>query len=127
MINFESNNMNLKDFIKETIIEISTAITECNKELSENGTIVNPRDVLGENKKWLNVYGYLSEGERRLRAIQLVNFDVAVTATDRSGKKGGIGIAVASLGIGAQGKTEEENVSYSRLTFSIPVALPNEK
>jgi len=119
--------MNLKEFIKETITEISSAITECNDELSDNGTIVNPRNVYGANRSFEKIYGYMSDEKEKgklRRPVHLVNFDVAVTATDKTGKKGGIGIAVGSIGLGAQGKSEAENVSFSKLTFSIPVALP---
>lgn len=119
--------MNLKEFIKETITEISSAITECNNELSSNGTIVNPRNVFGAAHGSEKIYGYMAkptEEKNNRRPVHLVNFDVAVTATDKTGKKGGIGIAVGSIGLGAQGKSEAENVSFSKLTFSIPVALP---
>ena len=119
--------MNLKEFIKETITEISGAITECNSELSGNGTVVNPRNVLGADYSSEKIYGYMAKPTEETdlrRPVHLVNFDVAVTATDKTGKKGGIGIAVGSIGLGAQGKSEAENVSFSKLTFSIPVALP---
>lgn len=120
--------MNLKEFIKGTITEISSAISECNAELTDNCTIVNPRNVHGSDRDFEKVYGYLVKetGEKKFRRpVHLVNFDVAVTATDKTGTKGGIGIAVGSIGLGAQGKSEAENVSFSKLTFSIPVALPN--
>ncbi|HEG44492.1 MAG TPA: hypothetical protein ENH94_10640 [Phycisphaerales bacterium] len=116
--------MNLKEFIKETITEISGAISECNAELTDDGTIVNPKNVSGASIEFGKIYGYLEKGKDYKRPVHLVHFDVAVTATDKTGKKGGIGIAVGSIGLGAQGKSEAENVSFSKLTFSIPVALP---
>ena len=119
--------MNLKEFIKETITEISNAITECNTELSGNGTVVNPRHVHGAEKGFDKIYGYMADKDsvsKYRRPVHLVNFDVAVTATDKTGTKGGIGIAVGCIGLGTQGKSEAENISFSKLTFSIPVALP---
>jgi hypothetical protein len=115
--------MNLKEFIKETITEISNAITECNTELSDAGAIINPRHVHCSSTSD-KVYGYLAEKKEKLRPVHVIHFDVAVTATDKTGTKGGIGIAVGCIGLGSQGKSEAENVSFSKLTFSIPVALP---
>ena len=119
--------MELKDFIKETLIEISTAISEANEQLSSVGGIANPKDVAGPEYDKSNVYGYLlGPGEKQdyRRPVHLVEFDVSVTANDKSGTKGGIGVMVAGIGLGSQGQTEAESSVYSRLQFKIPVALP---
>ncbi|MDP5144818.1 hypothetical protein ORJ00_18925 [Rheinheimera baltica] len=51
--------MELKDFIKEAIKDISEAITESNSELQEHGVIVNPRRVELEKKDRSNLLGYI--------------------------------------------------------------------
>jgi hypothetical protein len=38
-------NMDLKDFIKASLVEINIAISESNKELAETGAIINPKGV----------------------------------------------------------------------------------
>ncbi|RJO60288.1 hypothetical protein C4544_05350 [candidate division WS5 bacterium] len=119
--------MNLKDFIKETISEISKAIVEANAELSNAGTIVNPKNVAGSYKDTEKVYGFMlkeSENKDYRRPVHLIEFDVAVTATDQKGTKGGIGVMVGVIGLGSQGQSSAENSIQSRLKFHIPVALP---
>jgi len=53
-----------------------------------------------------------------------VEFDVAVTAEKSEGTKGGIGVFVGSIGLGAQGKSDLKNQSVSRIKFSAPISLP---
>ncbi len=38
----KDNTMELKDFIKATIKDISNAVTELNEEMSDKGLLVNP-------------------------------------------------------------------------------------
>lgn len=53
-----------------------------------------------------------------------VEFDVAVTAEEAKGTKGGIGVFMGSVGLGAQGQSETKNTSLGRIKFSVPVSLP---
>lgn len=119
--------MNLKDFIKESIVEISEAINEANEELSGKGAIVNPARVHVYGDKESSVYGYVldpDENESLRRPVHLLNFDVAVTASETEGTKGGASIKVAGFGLGVNGKEETNNSINSRITFNLPVSLP---
>ena len=58
------------------------------------------------------------------RAIQKLEFDVAVTATEGSEKKAGIGVAMAMFGAGGQASSNTMNTSISRIRFTVPVILP---
>ena len=108
--------MELKDFIKAAITDITEAVSELQAELG-NGTIVNPTLYEGEKGKFLLID---NEG----KAIERLNFDVAVTISDSSGTltgaKAGISILGAEINSASCGKTE----NVSRLTFSIPLVLP---
>jgi hypothetical protein len=53
-----------------------------------------------------------------------VQFDIAVTVVQGTGKKGGAGIFVGAIGIGGQATSEATNTSISRIKFSVPVHLP---
>ncbi len=127
--------MELKDFIKETVKDITDAINEINEELDTHGTVANPRavqTVRGESRE--NIYGYmLNEGEsktknsRRPRPVHLISFDVAVSSTEKKDGKEGIGVNVAGIRLGKDGTKEEKDSMNSRLKFSIPIALPTEK
>jgi len=119
--------MDLKDFIKETLIEIATALSEANAELSSIDAIINPKDVIVATNDKSSIYGYLakeSENRDNRRPVHVVEFDVSVTATDKTGTKGGIGVMVAGIGLGSQGQSEAANSVYSRLQFKVPIALP---
>ena len=59
--------------------------------------------------------------------VQNIEFDVAVTVTEGSEKKGGLGVSIASLSLGGTAQASSTNSSISRIKFSIPVAWPLEK
>ncbi|OGU01590.1 MAG: hypothetical protein A2X82_15585 [Geobacteraceae bacterium GWC2_55_20] len=118
--------MDLKDFIKEAIKDISEAISEMNGELAEVGTIVNPKDVHPTIKNE-DVYGYLmkeQENSDYRRPVHLIRFDVAVSSATKKDGKEGIGVNVVGIKIGKDGTQADESKMSSRLQFSIPVALP---
>jgi hypothetical protein len=119
--------MDLKDFIQQTIVQISLAMEGANEELKDHGAIVNPRDVSPSQVDKYEIYGFLLKSEESheyRRPVHLVRFDVAVTATDKEGTKGGIGVVVGGLVLGSQGQSSAEASSHSRLSFAIPVAFP---
>ena len=55
---------------------------------------------------------------------QLVEFDVALYVEKESETKAGLGVFVASLGIGANGKSPSGDSTLSRVKFKVPLALP---
>jgi hypothetical protein len=52
--------MELKDFIKEAIKDISEAISETNTDLEKVGAIINPEGVYTSGKDE-DLYGYLAQ------------------------------------------------------------------
>ena len=108
--------MELKEFIKTAITDITEAVSELQNEL-KNGTIVNPSLVQGEHGKSLLV-------DNEVRMMERLNFDIAVTATEATELNGNAkaGISVFGAKVGAENKERTENVS--RLTFSLPLLLP---
>lgn len=108
--------MDLKEFIKTAITDITEAVSELQEEL-KNGTIVNPSLTQGEHGKSLVV-------ENEVRMMERLNFDIAVTATEATELNGNAkaGISVFGAKVGAENKERTENVS--RLTFSLPLVLP---
>ena len=53
-----------------------------------------------------------------------IEFDVAVTVTGGSEKKGGIGVFSGVFGVGGQASSNAASSSVSRIKFSVPVILP---
>jgi len=56
--------------------------------------------------------------------VQTVEFDVAVTATEGTDTKGGIGVVAGVFALGSQGQSSEEISAVSRIKFSVPITLP---
>ena len=124
-------NMDLKEFVKETIVQISKGIDEANTELADTEAMVNPIYVK-MNSNDAQGYGRTKErqpnyGNPDSKLLQRVDFDVAVSV--EAGQQGSAGakLSIASIGIGAEGKTESSNKSESRIKFTIPVVFPEYK
>ena len=118
--------MDLKDFVKTSIVQIAEGIEEANNALSESTAMVNPMNVLA-NSESAQAYGRTrtpSETKPGSRIVEKVEFDVSVVA--EVGKQGSAGakLSIASISIGADGKKEKSNKSESRIKFSVPVVLP---
>ena len=120
--------MDLKDFIKETIKDISGAISESNHELSNLGTVVNPKNVdIVNSVKTEDLYGHILKSDEELdyrRPVHLISFDIAVSSTKKENGKEGIGVNVVGIKLAKDGAKANENNTNSRLRFSIPIALP---
>ena len=108
--------MELKEFIKTAITDITEAVSELQSELN-NGAIVNPTLPSPIALKTLAV-------DDEIRPIEQLAFDVAVTATEASGIDGSAkaGISIFGAKIGTESSAKTENVS--RLTFSVPIVFP---
>ena len=108
--------MELKEFIKTAITDITEAICELQQEL-HNGAIVNPTLQTSIPQKTLTV-------SNEIRPVEQLEFDVAVTATESSGVDGSAkaGISIFGAKIGTESCAITENVS--RLSFSVPIIFP---
>lgn len=111
--------MDLKEFITETIVQIVEGVVDAQDKTKESGARVSPKLTggasLGAQHGFLGADG---------GATQVVQFDVALTAKEGTGTKGGIGIVSVIVSLGASGESHEENASVSRVKFSVPVTLP---
>lgn len=122
--------MDLRNFIKETLVQIAQGIEDASDALDDSAAVVNPRNVVGtQGSEDAKVYGYWVENTDRnyRRAVQEIEFDVAVTASEGTETKGGIGVMVGSIGLGTHGKSDATSASQSRIKFSVPMVLPSKK
>ena len=104
--------MELKEFIKTAITDITEAVSELQEEL-KNGTIVNPSLTQGEHGKSLVV-----------DMMERLNFDIAVTATEATELNGNAKAGISVFGAKVEAENAEKMENVSRLTFSIPLLLP---
>ena len=114
--------MELKDFIKNVLVDISTAIEESQDVLSQKACVAPL--VTGGNCtsgiRTSNGYAKISD----------IDFDVAVTTESKDGTsseaKGGIKVLdVINLGGGAKDERHNLSQSVSRVRFSIPIVYPH--
>ena len=110
--------MELKDFIKETLAQIIEGVKSAQEAVKESGEI-NPNQA---------VYGK-DIHERTVRdvngqIIHMVDFDVSVSSAEGSELKGGGGIVIGPVKIGANGSISEKGTSENRVKFQVPISYP---
>jgi len=93
--------MELKEFVSETLLQIIEGV----KIAQSTNTGTNVQIAPGGN------YGK-------------IEFDVAITTTDTTEAKAGVGIFVAGVSLGAQAKGGISNQTLSHIKFDIPLILP---
>ncbi len=112
--------MELKQFIKGVVFDITNAIAECQKDLN-NGSIISPTNVSNASNNKIST----KEGDF---SVSCIDFEVAVTAgnTTESGSNIGGGIQVWGVSLGGNNKEDSRqiNESISKIKFSIPVVYP---
>jgi len=84
--------MELKDFVKNALVEIIDGVKEAQSSTQESGGSVNPP---GRGEHVSLTFGGTD--------IQNVEFDVAVTITEGSENSGGVAGGIAVIGIGVKG------------------------
>ena len=111
--------MELKEFIKSTISELSNAVIELNQEFGDQDLIVNPTGDIGkQDSPYLLTRSYP-------KTVTEVNFDLSVSVSEVNEKGGKIGILSNVVGAGVSSKNENENSLISRIQFKILVLLPS--
>lgn len=109
--------MELKDFIKTALSDITNAVSELQGEL-RNGAIVSP-SLPCEGEKTIVI-------DNKNVILTQVAFYVAITAggTDmiKGGAKGGLHVFSAKV----DGSNEEHTENVSHVSFTIPIVLPQQ-
>ncbi|CAD7344985.1 hypothetical protein X12_001115 [Xanthomonas arboricola] len=108
--------MELKDFIKLTLVQIAEGVKEAQEEAKKIGGNVNPYTHFVTQ----GMGTHLSRGE-----TQQVKFDVAITASESTASKEGIGVVVAAIALGKRNEVSDQSMSVSRVSFEVPLALPD--
>lgn len=114
---FDNRIMELKEFIKAAITDITDAISELQNELGNNA-VVSPPMPSPIALKTLQ-----QEGKNRL--ISDIDFNVAITVGSVDSMEGNAGagiLQVFSAKVNAGNESRSEKVS--RISFSIPVIYP---
>jgi hypothetical protein len=111
--------MELKDFVSKALKDIIDGVSDAQEYAAKRHAEINP-------------YGYVANQANPTllrhfddyKTAQLVEFDVAVTATEGAEVRAGIGAALSVLVIGVQGRADARDTTANRIQFSVPLALP---
>jgi hypothetical protein len=114
--------MELKDFVSETLRQILGGVKEAQVFATEHGGKVVPQRIAFRTDQGLQLWD-----KQDGTPIQMIEFDVAVTATEGTATKGGIGVFVGAIGLGSQGQSSATNQSVSRIKFTVPVQFPKQQ
>ena len=105
--------MNLQQFVTETLRQISLGVAEAR---GADQRIAPPIGLGDDDPKILRTL-------HDSRGVFLVDFDVAISASESSEKGGGGGITVLSVAsVKGEAKRTIENSSVSRVKFSVPLS-----
>lgn len=110
--------MELKDFIKQVLADVTNAVSESQQEL-KNGCVICPSNIavdgVGEHVK--------AKGGETLK-VSSVDFDVAVTVEKTDGINAKFGVVAAVINGGASGSSSDKSQELSRIKFAVPLIYP---
>ena len=109
--------MELKDFIKETLVQITNGVVEAQNIINGTGCYINPE---GYYKGEQVHTGYNKE----YRSIQKVKMSIAINVIENNQTKAGLGVVSAILTAGASTTNSDSNSVTNRIEFEIPISLP---
>ena len=115
--------MELKDFVADTLTQISEGILEVQKQAEDSGLYVCPR---------MTTEGQVAKEGQASYAAHKVSFDIAVEAVASKGTDGTDGakfrveVLSCRLDVGSSSKETDSSSSrqVSRIQFDIPVVWP---
>jgi hypothetical protein len=102
--------MELRAFITETLQQICSGVKDA--QSADGGDVINAEGAgANSGNLFTNVHGTFTR----------IDFDVAVSAESTGGGKGSIKV----FGVGAEGGGERKTAYANRITFSVPIRLPD--
>lgn len=121
--------LSLKEFVSEALTEVVLGVESAREKLAalSSCAVVAPAVVSSNGgTNYIKCYtgSYTKKDERLIEWAQVVEFDVAVHATENKVGSGGVQVAALNLikaNLGGKQKTEEGSVS--RIKFNVPLIL----
>lgn len=113
--------MDLKDFVRETLSQITEGVREAQDGVQGAGGFVNPAFRPSKINDPESHFGLMPDGQN----IFMVNFDVAVSVVEGTQTDADARLQVAGfIKLGAGGASEESATTTNRVSFKVPLALP---
>jgi len=114
--------MELRDYISETLVQISEGISTAIQELEGKGVVVNPNSTFhSDGHFWI---GKNPETGPVVRNVQMIEMNITTTVTESTEGNGGAKISVGVLNVGGGLKEIGSEQNINTIKFSIPICLP---
>jgi hypothetical protein len=112
--------LDLRTFIKETLVEIAQGVADARQAIEPLGGKVNP--------KGLTIGGDIVKQSMFSRkdndVCQMIRFNVALTAIEEGATATKVGVFAAIAGAGAEANDKLTSSTVSRVEFAVPLLLP---
>lgn len=116
-------DMELREYITETLVQESEGILAAIKKLDGTDVIINPNSTFhSDGHFWIGKDKSRGPVERW---VQMMEMNITTTVVESSESDGGakINVGIASLGGGLKEKGTEQNTNS--IKFTIPICLPS--
>ncbi|UCE59386.1 MAG: hypothetical protein JSU63_18330 [Phycisphaerales bacterium] len=112
--------MRLSHFIAETLTEIVNGVRSAQDNVKETNAEISPSGL----HKFSNDQfpGPFKPGRG---IVNMVEYDVGVETEGEGSAKAGVGVFLATIGIGTQVEGKERTSAVHRIRFSVPLLLPS--
>lgn len=108
--------MELQEFIKNTLVQITNGVIDAQNELKDTGCLINPvGHITGEKNMDYGQYG--------TRNVQKIKMNVVLEVNESEGSSKGIGVAKV-LNAGINTDKASSNSQVTSVEFEIPIAFP---
>ena len=111
--------MKLSEFIEETLTEIVRGVKSAQDKIADTNAEIQPSGLAKFNN---DQFPFPFKPGRGI--VNMVEYDVAVETSDEASTKGGVGVAMAVIGVGVQASEGEKTSRAHRIKFSVPLLLP---
>ena len=117
----QETGTSLEKFVQSTLIQITRGVKDSSETIEQLGGVITPHARGGP--EIAAKVGYL-RSPRRV-PITIVEFDIAVTATDSGETEAGISVISGFVGVGAREKEKSSDSYVNRISFPIAIELPS--
>ncbi|MCU7850059.1 MAG: hypothetical protein KZQ89_19125 [Candidatus Thiodiazotropha sp. (ex Lucinoma kastoroae)] len=113
--------MDLKDFVKETLVQISSGVKDAQDDVRALGGYANPAARVQVRESDSSHLAQIGGGQN----VFMIDFDVAISVIEESEAGAEAKLKVASfLSLGGGGTVGSSSSSTNRISFKVPLALP---
>ena len=110
-------NMQLDEFVKETLVQISKGVKEASTAVTEFGGTVNPL---------ADYVGPCFETQKIKPEKKIVKFDIAIQVKESTDSEANAGAKLSVFSIGGGVKSLDESNIAHRVTFEVLMDLPSQ-